>query len=82
MHVNTLKLKGKIVERQMTQEGVAKEIGIDRSSFYRKMKKGGETFTVGDIHSMILTLNLGTAEIMDIFFDEKGAETHLMQEAV
>lgn len=82
MHVNTLKLKGKIVERQMTQEGVAREIGIDRSSFYRKMKKGGETFTVGDIHSMILTLNLGTTEIMDIFFDEKGAETHLMQEAV
>lgn len=81
MHVNVLKLKGKIVERQMTQEGVAHDIGIDRSSFYRKMKKGGETFTVADIHSMVDTLQLDTNEIMDIFFDEEGAKSHLAKEA-
>ena len=34
--VNVSKLKGKIIERNTTQEALAKDIGIDKSTFYRK----------------------------------------------
>ena len=38
--VNVQKLKGLIVEKGTTQQAVADSIGIDRSTFYRKMKNG------------------------------------------
>ena len=41
MIVNIARLKGKIVEHGNTQEAVASAIGMDRSTFYRKLKDGG-----------------------------------------
>lgn len=67
--VNILKLKGKIVERNTTQENVAKLCGIDRTTFYRKMKKGGDDFTVGEIRSMVSGIPLTKDEAMDIFLN-------------
>ena len=44
--MNILKLKGKMVETEHTMDGLALEIGVDRSTLYRKMECG-EKFTVG-----------------------------------
>lgn len=69
MVVNAQKLKGKIVEKSKTQESVADAMGINRSTFYRKMKNGGSGFTVGDIHKMIMYIPLTKEEAVDIFFN-------------
>lgn len=54
--VNTAKLKGLIVERGTTQQTVADALEIDRSTFYRKLKKGG-TFTVGEANKRSSTFD-------------------------
>ncbi|MDR2044860.1 MAG: helix-turn-helix domain-containing protein [Clostridium sp.] len=63
------RLRGKIIERETTQEAVADRMGIDRSTFYRKMKKGGNPFTVEDVQKIAEILALTSTEVMKIFFD-------------
>ena len=67
MVVNVQRLKGKIVEKKSTQELVADAMGMNRTTFYRKMKNGGNT--VGDIHKMIMCIPLTKEEAIDIFFN-------------
>lgn len=69
MIVNVQKLKGKIVERDTTQENVARICGINRSTFYRKMKRGGDDFTIKEISSMVSGIPLTKDEAMDIFLN-------------
>ena len=64
-HVDFDKLNGKIVERRTTKEAIADEIGIDRSTFYRRLKGG--KLLVADIHKMCEVLQLSTPEAVDIF---------------
>lgn len=66
--VNVQKLKGKIVEKNTTQESVADHMKIDRTTFYRKMKNGGTGFTIGEIHKMAEAIPLTIEEAVDIFF--------------
>ena len=68
MVVNIARLKGKIVERGNTQEAVANAIGMDRSTFYRKLKDGGEKVTIGEIHGIVNAVPLSKEEAIDIFF--------------
>lgn len=74
--VNTAKLKGLIVERGTTQEAVAKSIGIDRSTFYRKMKNGGD-FSILEAQQIAKEVPLTDYEAIEIFFSKKVAETQL-----
>lgn len=67
MHTDMAKLKGKITERSMTQEEVAEKIGIDSSTFSRKMKADGLTFTVGQMHKIANVLSLTNQEAVQIF---------------
>lgn len=69
MVVNVQRLKGKIVEKNTTQESVADSMGMNRTTFYRKMKNGGNGFTIGDIHKMITCVPLTKEEAVDIFFN-------------
>lgn len=71
--VNIQRLKGKIVEEGLTQKDLAKFIGIDRSTFYRKIKDKGRTFNIDEVSKIISTLNLNNADAIDIFFNDKGA---------
>lgn len=67
--VDVSKLKGKIVERNTTQEELANKIGIDKSTFYRKMKQNGN-FSIKEVNLIVSTLNLSKDEAMSIFFSE------------
>ena len=67
--VKIAKLKGVIVEKSTTQEAVADMIGIDRSTFYRKMKNDGN-FTLKEAKDIKEALKLTNAEAIDIFFAE------------
>lgn len=60
-------LRGKMAEKRISSEKMAQKIGIDTSTFYRKMKSGGITFTVGQIHKISKVLNLTHDEAAAIF---------------
>lgn len=65
--INVQKLKGKIMERGTTQEALAKALGINKSTFYRKMQQGGN-FTIKEVNLIVLALHLSKDEAMSIFF--------------
>ena len=50
--MNVRKVKGRMTEMGISGEMLAKEMNINPSTFYRKMKKEGETFTIGEIRAM------------------------------
>lgn len=70
--VDVSRLKGKIVERNTTQEELANKIGIDKSTFYRKMKRNGN-FSIKEVNMIVSTLNLSKDEALFIFFSESVA---------
>jgi DNA-binding XRE family transcriptional regulator len=65
--INTNKLKAKIVENGMTQEKVAKQLGITPKTFYTKMKKG--VFGSDEIDQMIELLKIDNPN--EYFFTQK-----------
>lgn len=73
MGINVQKLKGKITEEGLSQGNVATLIGIDRSTFYRKMKDGGRTFDIEEVGKIVEVLSLDKDETMNIFFAKQGA---------
>lgn len=70
MRTNMQKLKGKIVEKDTTIEAVAKAIGMDRTTFFRKMKNQGLSFSIGEVHKMVDAIPLTFDEAKDIFLAE------------
>ena len=66
--MNTQMLKGKIVESGITQEAVADAIGMNRCTFYRKMKRKGNTFTVEEMNKIVQVVPLSREEAVLIFF--------------
>lgn len=59
------KLNGKIAEMATTKEAIADEIGINRSTFYRRLKNG--KLLIGDMHKICDALKLSTTEAIEIF---------------
>lgn len=70
MKTDIVKLRGKIVEKNTTQEAVANAMGIARSTFYRKIKSNGQTFTIDEVHKMVDAIPLTPAEAIEIFLCE------------
>lgn len=60
-------LRGKMAEKKVSAEDMAKAMGIDASTFYRKMKSDGLTFTVGQMHQVVNVLKLSPDEATKIF---------------
>jgi DNA-binding phage protein len=71
--VNINKFKGKVVERGLNITKLAKKVGMDRSTFYRKMQNDGETFTVREVNSIVNVLGLSAEEALEIFFTNSVA---------
>nr|WP_077613060.1 phage repressor protein [Clostridium sp. Marseille-P2415] len=66
--LNIQMLKGKIMESGITQEAMADAIGMSRCTFYRKMKRKGNTFTVEEMNNIVKTIHLSKEEAVSIFF--------------
>ncbi|WP_302200384.1 helix-turn-helix transcriptional regulator [uncultured Gemmiger sp.] len=62
-----LMLKQKISDANMTQDALAVKIGMNPSTFYRKVKIGVDAFTVGEMHSLVDALRLTENEATQIF---------------
>lgn len=67
MNVNTLKLRGKIVEKGFTIQTFTEGLTFDRSTFYRKLQDGGAGFTLGEVYEISDALHLTQEEIRGIF---------------
>ena len=70
--MNTGKLSAKIAEKNIGKAELAKAVGIDESTLYRKMKQRGETFTIGQMHKIVAVLGLTHNEAIDIFLAENS----------
>ena len=68
--MNIQKLKGKMAESGITQEVIADAIGMSRCTFYRKMKRRGETFTVEEMNKIVKIIPLSREEAITIFFTQ------------
>lgn len=67
MSTNMEMLRAKMAELKLSPEDMAREIGVDASTFYRKIKADGVTFTVGQIHKIVDVLKLSREEATSIF---------------
>lgn len=67
MKTNMDKLRGKMTEQRMTHEELATAIGVNPSTFYRKMKANGLAFTVEQMHKIVSVLQISASEAQDIF---------------
>lgn len=66
--MNANKLKGKIIEKGLSVETLAKQIGVNRSSMYRKINNC--RITIGEVCKIKEALNLTNDEASDIFFSK------------
>lgn len=73
MYVDTMKLRGKIAELDLTLAQYAAAIGINPSTLHRKFQTDCVSLTIGQIHKSVETLSLTKAEAGDIFFADKLA---------
>ena len=67
MKTNMDKLRGRMAEKKIGKEELAERIGMDASTFYRKMRGDGEKFTVGQMHKIVEVLGLSREDAITIF---------------
>lgn len=65
--MNVSRFNGVLAEKGIAKKDVAKAIGVNPSTFYRKIKSGGEAFTIGEIHKMVQRIPLTNEEAISIF---------------
>ncbi len=66
--LNVNKLKIKMIEQECNVTKLAKYIGVDESTVYRKLSKNGSEFTIKEAGRMAKHLNFSADDIMEIFF--------------
>lgn len=64
--VNTNKLLGVLKEKQVTQESLCKQIGMNHKTFYNRLQR--KRFFSDEIEKTAQVLNLSCEEIIKIFF--------------
>ena len=67
MSTNMDILRNKMAEKKISPEVMAQRIGVDPSTFYRKIKADGINFTVGQMHKIVDILQLTKEEATSIF---------------
>lgn len=73
MKVNINKLRGRIVEKEMSVALVAEKMGIDKATLYRRLENDGAGLMVKDAHKLAEILDLTCDEAMAIFFADQVA---------
>lgn len=61
----------KVKQANTTYDAISKELGIDRSTFYRHLREG--SITVAELHELIRILKLSTNDVIAIFLAPKVA---------
>jgi hypothetical protein len=66
--INTELLKQTIFLKEKSIDDVATAIGIDKSTFYRRLASGGQDFSIAEVEGICNFLNLTKRERKSIFF--------------
>ena len=66
--VNTRKLKAKMVEEGMSVQEAARHLGVNKSTFYRKLQKPDVLISVRDVRILSEVLHISGTEAVEIFF--------------
>ncbi|MBR1694289.1 MAG: hypothetical protein IJ709_02660 [Selenomonas sp.] len=64
-HAN--ELRAELVRRELSVEDVAKQMGIDKTSLYRKLKGDSEFLRI-EIEKLVNILQLSGEDVLRIFF--------------
>lgn len=67
---NVKKLRGKMVEKNITIENLAKRLGMNRSTLYRKLNNDADALLVKEANAIVTELGLSADEAMAIFFSQ------------
>lgn len=67
MDINVASLKETIITKNTTMEALAYELGINRSTLYRRLRKGSAGITLRDAVIISNALRLSTQEEQRIF---------------
>ena len=67
--LNILKLKGRIAENGLNVTSLAREIGMNRDTLYRRFANEGERLTLGDIKKICGVLKIDKEDTLDIFMN-------------
>ena len=67
--LNILKLKGRIAENGMNVTSLAREIGMNRDTLYRRLANEGEKLTLGDIKKICGVLKINKEDTLNIFMN-------------
>lgn len=71
--INIHLLKSYIVKNGMTIDEVARNLGINPATLYRKMN-GKSELSIGEAEQLISTLSIEKNDIVSIFFNDKLEE--------
>ena len=72
MRMDVNMLLQKIKDNDMSIDDFAEAIGMDRSTFYRKIKTDGIKFTVGQMHKTVEVLDLNKTQAENIFLQQNS----------
>ncbi len=62
------KFKAIIIEKHSSIDDIALELGINKSTIYRKLQNNGDNFTIKEVGLISSLLHLTISEIINIFF--------------
>ena len=71
--VNVDRLKTALKSRNVTIEQASEHIGMNPATFYRRINREGEKFTVAEVGKLADLLNMDSKAMQDIFFDQRLA---------
>ena len=64
--MNTQRVKERMEEKHITTERMARELGMNPSTYFRKMQKGGGEFSVMDMMVFKRVLEMNESDAVDI----------------
>ena len=71
--VNIERLKSALKEKNVSIEQASDAIGVNPVTFYRRINKNGEKFTVAEVGKLADLLMMDRETMQDIFFDKELA---------
>lgn len=67
MPIDVERIKARMSELGLTVKDVVSDLGIDESTYYRKMANNGKTFSVEQVQRLRILLDLTKQEASEIF---------------
>ena len=66
--VNVDRIRSILTEKGISVSDISEKIGINRSTFYRKLNRKGADFTIKEVDAISKEINLTWDEVVSIFF--------------